>query len=305
MTNLKNGSSGSDVLALQKALNSKGYNLDEDGAYGNQTEAAVRDYQSKNGLAVDGVVGTNTWGSLNSSTGTTTTTDEYGLVKPTYTSKYQGNIDSLVDQITNREKFTYDAGADPIYQQYRDQYTALGDKAAKNAAAQTATLSGGYANSYATTAAAQANQSYLSQLNSIIPTLESNAYTRYQNEGTDLQNKLSMYQGLENTDYNRYQNELSQYNTDRSAAISKASSSSKSSSSSKGDSVDDEPTQYDYFLAASSAIADSDNVSSKQGIDYADDLYDEGYINMAQRNALYDQARGKARTAYYKNLKSK
>ena len=60
------GSSGSDVRKLQEILNGKGYNLSVDGQFGAKTKSAVRDYQSKNGLSVDGIVGVNTWGKLTS-----------------------------------------------------------------------------------------------------------------------------------------------------------------------------------------------------------------------------------------------
>lgn len=310
MTYLQNGSTGDEVRKLQSALNSKGYSLDEDGAFGDLTEAAVRDYQSKNNLDVDGVVGDKTWGSLYNSPSltsgtdsTTATTDEYGLVKPTYTSKYEQNINDTLDQILNREKFSYDASSDPLYSYYRDRYVSEGDRAAKDAAAKTAALSGGYANSYATTAAAQANQNYLSKLNDIIPTLENQAYNRYQDEGDALNTRLALYRDLENTDYSRYADALSQYNADRSAAISKATASSKSSSSSssKDGEIDEIEEQYDNFLQALAAIADSDDTDATAGIDLADKAYTNGYINKSQRNALYDQARGKAQTAYYNN----
>ena len=58
------GSQGSDVTELQKLLNSSGYNLKEDGIYGDKTMAAVKDYQTKNNLSVDGIVGNDTWGAL-------------------------------------------------------------------------------------------------------------------------------------------------------------------------------------------------------------------------------------------------
>ena len=67
MAVLRNGSRGDEVLELQKKLNQSGYQLDEDGIYGNKTAAAVRDYQSKNGLSVDGKVGPATLAKLNSS----------------------------------------------------------------------------------------------------------------------------------------------------------------------------------------------------------------------------------------------
>jgi hypothetical protein len=63
------GSEGRDVTELQKLLNKNGYSLDEDGVFGSKTQAAVRDYQKKNNLAVDGIVGNNTWGALTNAAG--------------------------------------------------------------------------------------------------------------------------------------------------------------------------------------------------------------------------------------------
>jgi peptidoglycan hydrolase-like protein with peptidoglycan-binding domain len=54
------------VQRLQFMLNYvKGVDdLDVDGIFGTRTEAAVRDFQSNENLAVDGVVGRNTWTAL-------------------------------------------------------------------------------------------------------------------------------------------------------------------------------------------------------------------------------------------------
>ena len=62
--NLSYGSRGDSVKQLQQMLNGKGYKLDVDGIFGNNTLSAVRDYQSRNGLQVDGIVGSKTFGSL-------------------------------------------------------------------------------------------------------------------------------------------------------------------------------------------------------------------------------------------------
>lgn len=59
MTTLKLGSKGNEVKTLQGKLN-----LIEDGIFGPITEEAVKDFQSKNGLTVDGIVGTGTWSKL-------------------------------------------------------------------------------------------------------------------------------------------------------------------------------------------------------------------------------------------------
>lgn len=65
MANLSYGSSGDDVRTLQQNLNTVGnYGLDVDGGYGPKTQAAVRDFQTKNNIAVDGVAGPETNGAL-------------------------------------------------------------------------------------------------------------------------------------------------------------------------------------------------------------------------------------------------
>ncbi|MCS7073479.1 MAG: peptidoglycan-binding protein, partial [Bacteroidia bacterium] len=54
---LRKGDKGIEVQALQGLLNQFGYNLAVDGDFGNKTEQAVKDYQAKNGLTPDGIVG--------------------------------------------------------------------------------------------------------------------------------------------------------------------------------------------------------------------------------------------------------
>lgn len=58
------------IKDLQGKLNSFGYNLSIDGIVGNQTTNAIKDFQSKNGLAVDGIAGINTYKKLESLTKT-------------------------------------------------------------------------------------------------------------------------------------------------------------------------------------------------------------------------------------------
>lgn len=71
------GDTGDGVSQIQAALKGLGYDLEPDGQFGPVTDRAVRDYQSKNGLGVDGVVGPKTWEKLGAGVnggGTTTTT---------------------------------------------------------------------------------------------------------------------------------------------------------------------------------------------------------------------------------------
>ena len=55
---LKKGSRGGDVVTLQRVLTMKGYSLGPaDGIFGRLTRRAVRSFQKRRGLAVDGIVG--------------------------------------------------------------------------------------------------------------------------------------------------------------------------------------------------------------------------------------------------------
>lgn len=57
----KYGSSGDEVRQIQEKLKRWGYyNGNVDGIYGSQTTAAVKAFQKKNGLAVDGIAGSQT-----------------------------------------------------------------------------------------------------------------------------------------------------------------------------------------------------------------------------------------------------
>lgn len=61
---LKHGDKGLAVRRLQQQLNANGAKLDTDGGYGDETEKAVRAYQAKVGLVVDGKAGQKTLAAL-------------------------------------------------------------------------------------------------------------------------------------------------------------------------------------------------------------------------------------------------
>lgn len=135
---------------------------------------------------------------------------------PEYVNQYQGMIDDLRDKIMGRPAFSYDAESDPLYQMYKEQYTAAGKQAMEDTLGAVSSRTGGLASSYATSAAQQANNAYMDALAAKIPELQQLAYQMYQNEGASLQNQLDMLLALESGDYSKYQAALNQYNADRS-----------------------------------------------------------------------------------------
>lgn len=135
-----------------------------------------------------------------------------------YQSQYKGQLESLYNQVMNRDPFSFNLNGDALYNQYKDQYTQLGQQAMMDTMGQAAAMTGGYGNSYAQTAGQQAYQGYLTQLNNIVPELYQMAYDRYNQEGTNLQNKLSLTQGLEDSAYGKYRDTVSDWNAERAYA---------------------------------------------------------------------------------------
>jgi len=65
---LKRGDQNNDVKTLQMKLNKIGANLLVDGDFGPRTEEAVKSFELKNGILVDGIVDSETWTALEKAT---------------------------------------------------------------------------------------------------------------------------------------------------------------------------------------------------------------------------------------------
>lgn len=132
-----------------------------------------------------------------------------------YTSKYSGQLDSILQQIQNPQKFNYEFGQDPLFRSYADYYTQLGRQASLNAQGQAAALTGGYGNSYAQMAGQQANQQYLLGLYDKGMDLYDRAYQRNRDQVGDLKDQYGMLQQAEALDYGRFRDQVGDWQTDR------------------------------------------------------------------------------------------
>lgn len=110
---------------------------------------------------------------------------------PTGNSEWYDQWQRLYEQYMNRDPFEYDMNEDPLYQQYAEQYTRLGNQAMQDTLGQAAALTGGYDSSYSQSAGQQAYQGYLDKLNDVVPELYNQAYGRWQDEGDLLLNQGS------------------------------------------------------------------------------------------------------------------
>lgn len=303
------GSSGEDVKKLQKELNKQGYKLDVDGQFGSKTQSAVKDYQKKNNLSVDGIVGKNTWGSLTANTKTNKTskkqtktnkTTKTQTKRPTYKksdavkkaekklnkweknspdeyeSKYSAEIDGILNDILNREKFTYNLNADPLYEQYRELYTQNGKKAMMDTVGEASALTGGYGNSYAVTAGSQAYHEYLDNLNEVALDLRDRAYEQYGDEGDKLFEDIKLLRSLDGDDYDKYLNELERYYKDGEYILERLTSMSDA--------------EYEQFLHSVEAWENDRDFAFKEQTDALDREEFEKEMAFKKAEADRDQA---------------
>ncbi len=140
--------------------------------------------------------------------------DKEALGKQEYVSSYQQQIEELLAKALEREQFSYDYQADPLYRQYESAYVRNGRKAMEETMANAAALTGGYGSSYAVTAGNEAYQSYLAELQNIIPALYESAYGRYQDAYRDILDELGLLNDLDAGEYEKYRDEVADYYAD-------------------------------------------------------------------------------------------
>ncbi len=143
--------------------------------------------------------------------------EQAGTKPSPYVSQWSDQLEDLYNQIVSRGKegFDYDLNGDSLWQQYKDQYVNLGRRAMEDTMGNAASLTGGYGNSYASTAGNQAYQQYLTQLTNMIPELEGRAYERWRDQGEDLYNQYGLVADRENQEYARHRDDVSDWMNDR------------------------------------------------------------------------------------------
>lgn len=121
-----------------------------------------------------------------------------------YNYDQSGQISAKLDALLNRTPFSYDAASDPLYQQYRKQYTREADRSAEDVLGKAAVMTGGMPSTAAVTASQQASDYQMSQMTDKIPELQQLAYGMYM-DGINLDRQnLNTLIGLEDNNYSRW-----------------------------------------------------------------------------------------------------
>ena len=139
-----------------------------------------------------------------------------------YSSKYGEQLDQMLQQIQNPEKFKYSFNGDGLFKYYADVYTQKGKQASQDAMGQAAALTGGYGNSYAQQAGNQAYQQYLLGLYDKGMDLRDRAWEQYQYGQQQQRDNYGLLQNADATDYNRYLDQYNQWANEREYAANRA-----------------------------------------------------------------------------------
>lgn len=121
-----------------------------------------------------------------------------------YNYDQSGQISAKLDALLNRTPFSYDAASDPLYQQYRKQYTREADRSADDVLGKAAVMTGGMPSTAAVAASQQASDYQMSQMTDKIPELQQLAYSMYQDKLSGDRADLNTIIGLEDNNYNRW-----------------------------------------------------------------------------------------------------
>lgn len=126
------------------------------------------------------------------------------LGESSYNYDQSGQISAKLNALLNRTPFSYDAVSDPLYQQYRKQYTREADRSAEDVLGKAAVMTGGMPSTAAVAASQQASDYQMSQMTDKIPELQQLAYSMYQDGLNADRADLNTLIGLEDNNYNRW-----------------------------------------------------------------------------------------------------
>lgn len=122
--------------------------------------------------------------------------------RPTFNSQYMAKLNELVKQLTGMNYGDWTGGEQ--YRSLHDRYTNNGRLGMQDVLGQVSARTGGLASSYATSAAQQQYNSYMSQLEDV-------ARQMYAQERSDILSDANMYRNLVNDEYGRFRDEVADY----------------------------------------------------------------------------------------------
>ncbi len=121
-----------------------------------------------------------------------------------YTNQYTDQQKKFMEDITNYKPFEFDADTNPQMQAYTKQYAREGNRAMQDTLGTLSSMTGGMPSTAAMSAAGQANDYYMSQLNDKLPQIYESEYNKYLSDFGMIMNKAGYVNEREQVDYSRY-----------------------------------------------------------------------------------------------------
>ena len=188
----------------------------------------------------------------------------------------------MYNDIVNRDAFSYNPENDPLYQQYLQTAQREGDRAMRETLAEAATSAGGM-NSYAITAAQQANNYYNSQLNDRIPELYQLAYEKYLKDIDNQVRDLGLLQSMDETQYNRYRNTMNDWQNDKTFAYG----------------MYNDAVQQGNWQTTQDYNSMWDNINYYTDNSWKNKEWDAGQAQLERENSLVDQETARKEIEWY------
>ncbi len=118
-------------------------------------------------------------------------------------TSYTSQIEELMNQIKNREEFSYDIDSDVLFQQALASAMGSGRTAMQDTIGQASALTGGYGSTYATTAGNQAYNAFIEDAYNNLPEYYQMALEAYELEGQEMYEQLEMLNAADAQEYAR------------------------------------------------------------------------------------------------------
>ena len=118
-------------------------------------------------------------------------------------TSYTDQINSLMNDILNREDFEYDVDKDTLFQQALASAMSSGKSAMQDTIGQASALTGGYGSTYATSAGNQAYNAFIEDAYNNLPEYYQMALQAYQMEGQEMYNQFDMLTAADANEWNK------------------------------------------------------------------------------------------------------
>ena len=206
------GSGGSSINGVDQATIDKMKSTFQQSSQVSNAQAEANKYLDnlKQFSSITNIVDQSTWDAINKQFSASTAyqdamnyTNQLLQQLSSGKTSYSDQIDSLIGEIQNRDKFEYDVDSDTLFQQALASAMSSGKTAMQDTMGQAAALTGGYGSTYATSAANQTYNAFIEDAYNNLPEYYQMALEAYQMEGEEMYNQLAMLNDASNTEWQR------------------------------------------------------------------------------------------------------